>query len=83
MQIGHVVMSFAKTNQMAVEGKINIFINKFRPGRIDTNQFLGVSFNNGTTKFDFSTMTSMEEAFEADQSYQTNVARQVRDSYRR
>lgn len=83
VQIGHIVLSLAKTDQMAVEGKVNIFVNKFRPGRIDKMQFLGVSFNNGTTKFDFSTETTIDEAFEANQSYQTSMARQVRDSYRK
>lgn len=83
VQIGHVIISFARTEQMRVEDKINIFLNKFRPGRIKKNQFLNVTFNNGTTRFDFSTETEIDDAIENTQSYQTNVARQSAASYRK
>lgn len=83
VQIGHVIISFARTEQMRVEDKINIFLNKFRPGRIKKNQFLNVTFNNGTTRFDFSTETEIDDAIENTQSYQTNMARQSAASYRK
>lgn len=83
VQIGHVIISFARTEQMRLEDKINIFINKFRPGRIKVNQFLNVTFNNGTTKFDFSTMSDVDDALEGGQQYQQNMARQVRDNQRK
>lgn len=83
VQIGHVIISFARTEQMRIENKINIFISKFRPGRITKNQFLGVTFNNGTTKFDFSTETEVDDSLESNQAYQTNMARQVKENFRR
>ena len=83
VQIGHVIISFARTEQMRIENKINIFISKFRPGRITKNQFLGVTFNNGTTKFDFSTETEVDDSLESNQAYQTNMARQVKENYKR
>ena len=83
VQIGHVIISFARTEQMRLENKINIFVNKFRGGRISKNQFLGVTFNNGTTKFDFSTETEVDDSLESTQAYQTNMARQVKENYRR
>lgn len=83
VQIGHVIISFARTEQMRLEDKINIFVNKFRPGRIKKNQFLNVTFNNGTTRFDFSTETEIDDAIENNQQYTTNIAYQAKDSYRR
>lgn len=83
VQIGHVIISFARTEEMRLHDKINIFINKFRPGRIKTNQFLGVTFNNGTTKFDFSTMMDEEDVFEGNNQYATNMAINVKNSYKK
>lgn len=83
VQIGHVIISFARTEQMRLEDKINIFINKFRPGRIKKNQFLNVTFNNGTTKFDFSTSTDVDDTLESQQVYRTNMARTTKDNYRK
>lgn len=84
VQIGHVIISFARTEEMRLHDKLNIFINKFRPGRIKVNQFLGVTFNNGTTKFDFSTCIdrSVDEALDANQQYNTNMARDVKKTYK-
>ena len=82
VQIGHVIISFARTEQMRVDNKINIFINKFRPGRISKNQFLGVTFNNGTTRFDFSTESEVDDSLEANQAYSVNMARQAKSQYR-
>lgn len=83
VQIGHVIISLARTEQMRIEDKINIFINKFRPGRIKKNQFLGVTFNNGTTKFDFSTETDIDDTLDGAQAFSTNMARNIRDNYRK
>jgi len=83
VQIGHVIISFARTEEMRLHDKINIFINKFRPGRIKTNQFLGVTFNNGTTKFDFSTMMDEEDVFDGNNQYATNMAINVKNSYKK
>lgn len=83
VQIGHVIISFARTEEMRLHDKINIFINKFRPGRIKPNQFLGVTFNNGTTKFDFSTMMDEEDVFDGNNQYATNMAINVKNSYKK
>lgn len=81
VQIGHVIISFARTDEMRLHDKINIFINKFRPGRIRVNQFLNVTFNNGTTKFDFSSMADVDNALDDDtNNYQQSVARTVKQS---
>lgn len=83
VQIGHVIITFARSDQMAVEGKLNIFIKKFRAGKITKNEFLNVSFNNGTTKFDFSTETDVDDSLDNNQSYRTSVANQVKKDLRR
>lgn len=59
-QIGHVVITFAQTDEQKIAGIMNIFIGKFRGGKIVRNKFLGVKFNNGTCKFDFSEMEGAE-----------------------
>lgn len=53
-QIGHVVISLAQTDEQKIAGTINLYICKFRGGRINRNKFMGIKFNNGTCKFDFS-----------------------------
>ena len=85
VQIGHVIISFARTDAMRKEDKINIFINKFRPGRIKANSFMGVTFNNGTTKFDFSTCTDVEvdDALESNQQFSTEMAINEKNSYKK
>ena len=52
-QIGHIVITFAQTDEQKVAGLMNLFIGKFRGGKINRNKFFGVHFNNGTCKFDF------------------------------
>lgn len=52
-QTGHIVITFAQTDEQKIAGTMNIFIGKFRGGKILRNKFLGVKFNNGTCKFDF------------------------------
>lgn len=82
-QIAHVIISFARTEQMRLENKLNIFLNKFRGGRISQNSFLNVTFNNGTTKFDFSTMTDVDEALDGSEDYQYNMATKTRNNQRK
>ena len=82
VQIGHVIISFARTDEMRLHSKINIFISKFRPGRIKVDQFLNVTFNNGTTKFDFSTMNDVDEALDNNgNDYQQKIARNVKQNF--
>jgi len=80
VQIGHVVISFARTEQMRLEDKLNIFINKFRPGRIRKNSFMNITFNNGTTRFDFSTETDVDNAIDGTNKFQTQVAKEVKQN---
>jgi replicative DNA helicase len=82
VQIGHVIISFARTEEMRLRDQINIFINKFRPGRIKVNAFMGVTFNNGTTKFDFSTCTDVDNVLDNNQQYYTDVARDTKNTYK-
>lgn len=83
VQIGHVIISFARTEEMRLRDQINIFINKFRPGRIKVNAFMGVTFNNGTTKFDFSTCTDVDNVLDNNQQYYTDVARDTKNTYKK
>lgn len=53
-QIGHVVITLARTEEMKSKGKISLFIQKLRAARIGRDKFVNVGFNNGTCKFDMS-----------------------------
>ena len=55
-QIGHVVITLAQTDDQKEQGKLNIFIGKFRAAAIGRRKFNNVSFNNGTCKFDMSNL---------------------------
>lgn len=78
VQIGHVIIGLARNEQMRDNNLINIFINKFRPGRIKRSSFINVTFNNGTTKFDFSTMTDVDSALN---DVQPNTTRMINNQY--
>ena len=82
-QIAHVVITFGQTDEMKTQGKINIFLGKFRAGRIDKNKFLNVYLNNGTCKFDMSeTDDGTDLPFEERQSNRLNeIARQTKQTY--
>ena len=84
-QIAHIVISFARTDDMKPKDLLNLFINKFRAGKITKTSFWNVTFNNGTCKFDFSTMLDdgLEETMESTQRYNTDMARQVKASLRK
>lgn len=82
-QIAHVVITFGQTDEMKTQGKINVFLGKFRAGRIDKNKFLNVYLNNGTCKFDMSeTDDGTDLPFEERQSNRLNeIARQTKQTY--
>lgn len=61
VQIAHVILTYAQTEEMKKNGRINVFLGKFRAGRIIRNKFLNVKFNNGTCKFDMSDMDDDDE----------------------
>lgn len=82
-QIAHVVITMGQTDEMKTQGKINMFLGKFRAGRIDKNKFLNVYLNNGTCKFDMSeTDDGTELPFEERQTNRLNeIARQTKQTY--
>jgi replicative DNA helicase len=82
-QIAHVVITFGQTDEMKTQGKLNVFLGKFRAGRIDKNKFLNVYFNNGTCKFDMSDVDDGNELpFEERQTNRLNeIARQTKQTY--
>ena len=82
VQIGHVIISFARTEDMRLRDELNIYVNKFRPGRIKVNSFMEVKFNNGTCKFDFSSCqeNGVDNSVENNQQYNTNIAIQAKNS---
>lgn len=85
VQIAHVIITFAQTDNMKVQGKLNIALGKFRAGRIDRNKFFNVYFNNGTCKFDMSDCDDgTDVSFESDyQSTQMDIARKTKETYKR
>ena len=52
-QIGHIVITFAQTEEQKSNGVLTLRISKFRAGRVKESVFEGVEFNNGTCKFNF------------------------------
>jgi len=84
-QIGHIVMTIAQTEEQKVQGKVNLHIGKSRGIRIGRTRFNNVGFNNGTCKFDFSELDSIDNeptgTQSNNQSFQRlskNVARSTR-----
>ena len=61
IQIAHVILTYAQTDEMKTQNRINVFLGKFRAGRITRNKFTNVKFNNGTCKFDMSDMDDDED----------------------
>lgn len=85
IQIAHVIITFAATDEMKLNGKLNISLGKFRAGRIERNKFLNVYFNNGTCKFDMSeTDDTNDIPFEEKQTNRLNeIARQTKETYQK
>lgn len=80
VQIGHVIITFARTPDMAERGLMNIFVQKFRGGRMNDTKMLNISFNNGTCHF---TDTQSDNLDGIDYpTQQSAVAQQVADQYR-
>ena len=85
VQIGHVIISLARTEEQKSLGRLNVFIQKLRAVKIGRDKFNNVKFNNGTGKFDMSDMDDMDNAV-----YDTNIqakvnakAKEVRDYQRK
>lgn len=72
-QIAHVVITFAQPDEMKTQGRMNLYLGKFRSGRIDRNKFTNIRFNNGTCKFDMSDMDEGDDVpFEGRMSNTSN-----------
>ena len=78
IQIAHVILTYAQTDEMKRNNRINIFLGKFRAGRIIRNKFLNVLFNNGTCKFDMSDIDEDDTIDAITESERRNeIAKQV------
>ncbi len=80
VQIGHVIITFARTPEMASENLLNLFIQKFRGGRIKDEKMLNVGFNNGTCRFS-DNQTDDIDGFEYP-SRQNDIAAKIANDYR-
>lgn len=82
VQIGHVVITLARTDDQKSQGRLNMYIQKLRAVKIGRDKFINVQFNNGTGKFDMSDMDTMDNpGFDQTVSYQNKVAKDIRDQY--
>jgi len=77
-QIGHVVIQFAQTQQQKEEHKMNIFIGKLRAVKIGRTSFTDIYFNNGTCKFDFSELDSIDNEPVGETNGKTNKSLEKR-----
>lgn len=84
VQIGHVIISLARTDEQKSTGKLNVYIQKLRAVKIGRDKFLNVTFNNGTGKFDMSDMDDIDNVlYESNVQTRTNeIARKERDKRR-
>lgn len=65
VQIGHVIISFARTSDMVARNLINVGVNKFRAGAIVGGGMLqGIELNNGTCRFNTENMEEVESETE-------------------
>ena len=79
VQIGHVIIPFARTTDMAEKGLMNIFVQKFRGGRMNDTKMLNISFNNGTCHFTDNQSDNLDGIDYPSQ--QSAVAQQVANQY--
>lgn len=85
IQIGHVVITLARTEEQKSQHRLNVFIQKLRGIAIGRDKFLNVKFNNGTCKFDMTDTGDLDdEVFENSmQNRQNQVAMSVRNNLRK
>lgn len=51
IQIGHVIITLARTQEQKKNHRVTVSLEKFRAGRMDDSVFPNVPFNNGTCRF--------------------------------
>ena len=80
VQIGHIVLAMARTQDQKEENKLNLFLHKFRGGKIKHGgQMLDITFNNGTCHFDMSTAKMTNECLEGDN--QTDAYKMAQETF--
>ena len=52
IQIGHVIITLARTQEQKKNHRVTISLEKFRAGRMDDSVMPNVKFNNGTCRFE-------------------------------
>ena len=52
IQIGHVIITMARTQENKKNHRVTISLEKFRAGRMDDSVMPNVKFNNGTCRFE-------------------------------
>lgn len=85
VQIGHVIITLARTDEQKSQQRLNVFIQKLRAVKIGRDKFINVKFNNGTGKFDMSDMDDIDNVVYEDnmQSKTNKIAKQVLNTQRR
>lgn len=82
-QIGHIVLTLARTDEQKERGRISVFVQKLRAAKVGRTQFRDVLFNNGTCKFDMSDLDSVDNTLDGNNISNTaqSVARSVKQEY--
>lgn len=82
VQIGHVIITLARTQEQKKTHRITVSLEKFRAGRMDDSVMPNVKFNNGTCKFDEdeedSSMLDYVAQIENSQKMRQNIADMVK-----
>ena len=84
VQIGHVIITLARTDEQKSQHRLNVYIQKLRAVAIGEDKFINVLFNNGTCKFDMTDRGEVDdEVFNTSmQKKQNEMAKDVRNTQR-
>lgn len=77
VQIGHVIITLARTQEQKKRHEVTISIEKFRPGRMDDPVISNVRFNNGTCRFEYD--ESQDETLNYVQELENNEMQRARE----
>lgn len=69
IQIGHVIITLARTQEQKKNHRVTISLEKFRAGRMDDSVMPNVKFNNGTCRFEIDEDEDQALDFIAQQEY--------------
>ena len=78
-QIGHVILTLAQTDEQKQNGKLNLTIGKLRAAKIGRMKYNDIGFNNGTCRFDMSSIYEVDNALDGNgvSSQAQNIAKNV------